>query len=41
MVIGTQVTPPIRALSAHIKENMSRRTENDLLKLTEWVSGEK
>lgn len=41
MVIGTQNTTPVRALSAHIKEPKAQRTEGDLLKLTEWVNSEK
>lgn len=40
MVTGTQNTTSVRALNAH-KETKAQRTENDLLKLTEWVNGEK
>ena len=39
MVTGTQNTTSVRALNAH-KETNAQRTENDLLKLTEWVNGE-
>ena len=40
MVIGTQKATPVRALSAQ-KETKAQRPENDLLKDTEWVNGER
>lgn len=40
IIIGTQNATPVRAFSAH-KETKAYRSENDLLKVTEWVNGEK